>query len=81
MKNVNKWVYSKLTEDDERSINDLRLNFGLENLEDYRRKVLFSLEDKRFLLPYKFYASQWYITDPQLANQYLENTALLKGEN
>ncbi|SOE21933.1 hypothetical protein SAMN06298216_2382 [Spirosomataceae bacterium TFI 002] len=75
---VNQWVHAELTDEDERRFNELRLNFGLETLEDYQRKILFSLQDHRFLLPYKTFANIWYARDAEIAAQYLENTVIAK---
>jgi hypothetical protein len=75
---VNQWVHAELTEEDERRFNELRFNFGLETLEDYQRKILFSLQDHRFLLPYKTFANIWYARDAEIAAQFLENTVIAK---
>lgn len=73
---LNKWVYRAIEPEEERSINELRLQNGMETLEQYRKKILFSLEDTRFLFPYKALASIWYVTDPEIAESYLEGTAV-----
>lgn len=73
---ANKWVHSDLSAEDERRFDELRLDFGLDKMSDYRRKVLFSIEDHRFLLPYKFFASLWFLRDANLADEYLDNTVL-----
>jgi hypothetical protein len=75
-KKLNEWVYLKIPEEDERQIDQLRLNNGMETLKDYGQKILFSLQEHRFLLPYKVLAGVWYVTDAQLANDYLEGAVL-----
>lgn len=71
---LNKWVYVQIDEEQERSINELRLSNGMEILAEYRQKILFSLNDHRFLLPYRALAGMWYVTDAQTAESYLEGT-------
>jgi hypothetical protein len=73
---LNEWVYLNIPEEDERQIDQLRLKNGMETLKEYRQKVLFSLQEHRFLLPYKVLAGLWYVTDTQLANDYLEGAVL-----
>jgi hypothetical protein len=73
---LNEWVYLKIQEEDERQMDQLRLKNGMETLKEYRQKVLFSLQEHRFLLPYKVLAGIWYVTDAQLANDYLEGAVL-----
>lgn len=75
---LNEWIYVKLEEDDERSINELRLQNGMETLYDYRKKILFSLNDTKFLLPYRALAGMWYITDPDVAATYVEGAEKVK---
>lgn len=69
---LNEWIYVELDEDSERSINELRLQNGMEMLKDYRKKILFSLNDNKFLLPYRALAGMWYITDPDVAATYVD---------
>ena len=76
---VNEWVYVDLMEEDELAFNDLRLGFGMEKLTDYRKKILFSLQDHRFLLPYKIFANIWFVKDPETADTFLENTIKANG--
>lgn len=73
---LNKWVFRHLSKEDEQSINQLRLQNGMESLSDYRRKILFSLKDNRFLFPYKIFGGMWYITDPNIAADYLQGAVL-----
>ena len=73
---LNEWVYLKIQEEDERQMDQLRLKNGMETLKEYRQKVLFSLEEHRFLLPYKVLGGIWYVTDAQLANDFLEGAVL-----
>ena len=69
---LNEWIYVKLDEEAERSINELRLQNGMETLPEYRKKILFSLNDNKFLLPYQALTGMWYITDPDVAATYVE---------
>lgn len=69
---LNEWIYVELDEDTERTINELRLQNGMETLAEYRKKILFSLNDNKFLLPYRALAGMWYITDPEVAATYVE---------
>jgi hypothetical protein len=69
---LNEWIYVNLDEETERSINELRLQNGMETLPDYRKKILFSLDDNKFLLPYRALARMWYITDPDVAATHVE---------
>ena len=73
---LNKWVYRQISASDEQSINQIRLQNGLEPLADYRKKILFSLTDNRFLFPYKIFGGLWYVTDPNIAADYLEGAVL-----
>jgi hypothetical protein len=76
---LNEWIYVNLDEETERSINELRLQNGMETLPDYRKKILFSLDDNKFLLPYRALAGMWYITDPDVAATYVEGA--IRAEN
>jgi hypothetical protein len=69
---LNEWIYVNLDEETERSINELRLQNGMETLPDYRKKILFSLDDNKFLLPYRALARMWYITNPDVAATHVE---------
>lgn len=73
---LNKWVYVAIDKEQEQTINELRLSNGMETLADYRKKILFSLNDHRFLFPYRSLAGMWYVTDPETAEIYLEGTVL-----
>ena len=77
-KKLEKWVYRKLTTEEERNFDELRLQNGLESMADYRKKIVFSLNDNRFLFPYKVFATMWYVSDPNIASDYLEDTAVLE---
>lgn len=77
---LNEWIYVELDEDAERSINELRLQNGMESLSDYRKKILFSLNDTKFLLPYRALAGMWYITDPEVAATYVEGAVKIEKE-
>ena len=77
---LNEWIYVELDEDSERSINELRLQNGMEILTDYRKKILFSLDDNKFLLPYRALAGMWYITDPDVAATYVEGAVRAEKE-
>lgn len=78
---LNEWIYVELDEDAERSINELRLQKGMESLSDYRKKILFSLNDNKFLLPYRALAGMWYITDPDIAATYVEGAVRIEDRN
>jgi hypothetical protein len=75
---MEKWVYRKLTADEERNFDELRLQNGMETMADYRKKIIFSLKDNRFLFPYKVFATMWYVSDPNIASDYLDGTAILE---
>jgi hypothetical protein len=75
---MEKWVYRKLTPDEELNFNALRLANGLESMSDYRKKIAFSLKDNRFLFPYKVFTSMWYVSDPNIASDYLQDTVVLE---
>jgi hypothetical protein len=78
---INKWVCLKLEPADEQRINLLRSQNGLEPLSDYRKKILFSLQDNRFLFPYKIFAGIWQVSDPNIAADYLNGTMLIETSN
>ncbi|NDK54718.1 hypothetical protein [Pontibacter fetidus] len=54
LKSLNKYLVEKLTEQEEAKVNALRAEIGLEPVTDYRRKVLYSLSDNRFMFGYKW---------------------------
>lgn len=76
---LNKWVCLKLEPADEQRINLLRSQNGLESLAEYRKKVLFSFTDNKFLFPYKVFAGIWQVTDPNLAADYLNGTMVIEN--
>jgi hypothetical protein len=56
----------------------MRLQNGMESLADYRKKINFTLNDNRFLFPYRSYVSMWSVNDPNIASDYLEGTVVLE---
>ncbi|WP_394992938.1 hypothetical protein [Emticicia sp.] len=75
---LNKWVFRQIEKVDEQRINELRLQNGMETLADYRKKILFSMNDNRFLFPYGSYVGMWSVNDPNIAADYLEGTVILE---
>lgn len=75
---LNKWVFRQIEQSDEQRINELRLQNGMETLADYRKKILFSMNDNRFLFPYRSYVGMWSVNDPNIASDYLEGTVVLE---
>ncbi len=75
---IDKWVFRQLDKTDELRINQMRLNNGMETLAEYRRKIIFALNDNRFLFPYRAFANMWQVTDPNIAADYLEGTVVLE---
>ncbi|CAH0997050.1 hypothetical protein EMA8858_03187 [Emticicia aquatica] len=75
---LNKWVFRQIDKVDEQRINELRLQNGMESLADYRKKILFSLNDNRFLFPYRSYVGIWSVNDANIAADYLEGTVVLE---
>jgi len=74
---VNRWVYREINVEDEQRINELRLQNGMETLEDYRKKIIFSLNDNKFLFPYRSYVGIWSVRDEKTIENYLEGTKIL----
>ena len=50
LKSLNKYLVENISAREEDKVNALRAELGLEPLADYRKKVLYSLQDKRFKL-------------------------------
>lgn len=75
---LNKWVFRQIEKADEQRINELRLQNGMEILAEYRKKILFSMNDNRFLFPYRSYVGMWSVNDPNIASDYLEGTVVLE---
>ena len=75
---LNKWVFRQIEKVDEQRINELRLQNGMETLADYRKKILFSMNDYRFLFPYGSYVGMWSVNNPNIAADYLEGTVILE---
>jgi hypothetical protein len=75
---LNKWVFRQIDKEDEQRINELRLQNGMETLADYRKKILFSMNDNRFLFPYRSYIGIWSVNDANIAADYLEGTVVLE---
>jgi hypothetical protein len=72
------WVHRTLEPEEEAEFDALRIANGMESMADYRKKIMFSQEDNRFLFPYKIFAGTWVINDPKLLNEYLEGTTVIK---
>ncbi len=75
---LNKWVFRQIDQVDEQRINEMRLQNGMETLAEYRKKILFSINDNRFLFPYRSYIGMWSVNDPNIAADYLEGTVVLE---
>lgn len=75
---LNKWVFRQIDKVDEQRINEMRLQNGMETLAEYRKKILFSINDNRFLFPYRSYIGMWSVNDPNIAADYLEGTVVLE---
>lgn len=75
---LNKWVFRQIDKEDEQRINELRLQNGMETMVDYRKKILFSMNDNRFLFPYRSYIGIWSVNDVNIAADYLEGTVVLE---
>jgi hypothetical protein len=60
LKSLNKYLVEKLTDEEEAKINTLRAEIGLEPVSDYRKKVLYSLSDNRFMLGYKWSVANYF---------------------
>lgn len=75
---LNKWIFRKIDKADEQRINELRLQNGMETLADYRRKIIFAIDDNRFLFPYRSYVGMWTVNDANIAADYLEGTQILE---
>lgn len=54
LKTLNKYLVEELNSREEEKVNALRAEIGLEPLADYRKKVLYSLKDNRFMFGYKW---------------------------
>jgi hypothetical protein len=75
---LNKWVFRQINATDEQRINEMRLQNGMETLAGYRKKIIFALNDNRFLFPYRSYVGMWSVNDPKIASDYLEGTVVLE---
>jgi len=64
---LNKWVFRQIDANDEQRINEMRLQNGMEILAEYRKKIIFALNDNRFLFPYRSYVGMWLVNDPKIA--------------
>ena len=75
---LNKWFFRQIDAADEQRINEMRLQNGMETLAEYRKKIIFSLNDNRFLFPYRSYVGMWSVNNPNIASDYLEGTVVLE---
>jgi hypothetical protein len=75
---LNKWVFRQIDVTDEQRINEMRLQNGMETLAEYRKKIIFALNDNRFLFPYRSYVAMWSVNDSNIASDYLEGTVVLE---
>jgi hypothetical protein len=50
----------------------------METLVEYSKKIIFALNDNRFLFPYRSYVGMWSVNDPKIASDYLEGTVVLE---
>ncbi|WP_114781974.1 TPR end-of-group domain-containing protein [Botryobacter ruber] len=69
---INKYQTEKLTEQQEQQVNKLRLALGMEPLADYRKKVHYGLNDKRFKLEYTGAVANYIVPSKEAAKVMLE---------
>ncbi|MEJ8758563.1 hypothetical protein WG947_16230 [Pontibacter sp. H259] len=67
LKALNKYLVEELSAKEEEKVNALRTELGLESLADYRRKVMYSLQDNRFLLGYKWSVGNYVVPSREAA--------------
>ncbi|MER2998074.1 hypothetical protein [Pontibacter populi] len=69
LKALNKYLVEDLSKKEEKTVNDLRAEIGLEPVDDYRRKVLYSLSDNRFKLGYKWSVTNFIVPGRDAAEE------------
>lgn len=70
---MDRYLTEKITEEQEEEVNALRAELGLESLKDYKKKVLYSLEDKRFKLHYNWSVMSYNVPSKEAAVVLTEN--------
>lgn len=76
LKGLNKYLVEKLTKEEEEKINALRATIGLEPVNDYRKKVLYSLSDNRFMLGYKWSVANYYAPSKDAARELIRGLVI-----
>jgi hypothetical protein len=69
LKALNKYLVEDLSKKEEKKVNDLRAEIGLEPVDDYRRKVLYSLSDNRFMLGYRWSVANYIVPGRDAAEE------------
>ncbi len=67
LKTIGRFLVEDLSKKEIKQVNELRSELGLENLSDYKKKVLYSLEDKRFKLGYSWSVANYYVPSREAA--------------
>ncbi|WP_137760859.1 hypothetical protein [Pontibacter sp. SGAir0037] len=70
---LSSYLTEKISEEEEEKVNTIRAEIGLESLRDYKRKVLYSLNDKRFKLNYTWSVTNYNVPSKEAAEVLTEN--------
>ncbi|AKD02497.1 hypothetical protein POKO110462_12300 [Pontibacter korlensis] len=73
---IGDYLVMKISEEDQQKINERREKLGLEPLDDYRRKILFSTTDDRFKLNFTWSIMHYVVPSKEAAKVLLEGLTL-----
>ncbi len=66
-KYIGRYLVEDLGKEEEERVNKLRAELGMEELSEYRKKVRYSLQDKRFKLGYTWAVANYYVPSKEAA--------------
>ncbi|WP_299826070.1 hypothetical protein [uncultured Pontibacter sp.] len=80
LRNMDRYLEEKRSAKETESINARRKKLGLETLEDYKKKVLYSMDDKRFKLNYDWSVVNYQVPSTEAAKIMMERFVVADAE-
>ncbi|MBC5775938.1 hypothetical protein H8S95_17820 [Pontibacter sp. KCTC 32443] len=78
LKALNKYLVEDLNDKEEQKVNAFRAELGLEPLADYRKKVLYNLNDTRFMLSNKWSVGSYVVPSKEAAKALTQGLVIAK---
>ncbi|MFD2248595.1 hypothetical protein [Pontibacter ruber] len=72
LKNINKYLTESISEKEQEKVDKARAELGLESLSDYKKKVLYGLEDTRFKFNFVGAVANYYVPSKEAARVLLD---------